>query len=89
VEENVPPLICRMFLSFCDGVASPQEMVSAPAWAPQSRTCAHVDTGAPTPEATPKPFAVGTGPQQWLEYAPAPPSYGQVSNSSKAHRREE
>jgi hypothetical protein len=54
-------LICRVFFCFCDSVSSPQATVWAPAWAPPSRTCEHVDNGASTPEATPRLYAAGAG----------------------------
>jgi hypothetical protein len=54
-------LICRVFFSCCDRIASPQATVWAPAGAPRSRTCAHVDNGALTSEATPRLFAAGEG----------------------------
>jgi hypothetical protein len=95
-------LICRVPFSCCGSVASPQETVWAPALTPRSRTYAHVDNRAPTQEATPRLFAAGAGgattasrgsypqtqaAQQRLNNAPSPPSYGQVSKSSKVRRR--
>ena len=47
-------LICRVSFSCCGRVAWPQAAVWAPAWAPRSWTCAHVDNGASTPEARPQ-----------------------------------
>jgi hypothetical protein len=73
----------------------PQAAVWAPTWAPRSVTCAHVNSGAPTPEATPRLCAAGAGGVTVaktcicrLERVSAPPNYGQVSSSSKIHRRE-
>jgi hypothetical protein len=48
------------------------------AWAPRSKTCAHLNTGASTPEALSVAGAGGAARADtriwWLKHAPAPPS---------------
>ena len=80
--------IRRVFFSFCENAASPQATVWAPAWAPRSRSCEHVDNGTSTPEAMPRHFAICAGGATTAKHAPTAPRYGQVSYSSKVHGRE-
>jgi hypothetical protein len=67
---------------------------STPEATPRLRAARRVDNGASTPEAVPRLYAARRGflpqaqaAQQLLKHASLPPSYGQVSDSSKVHRR--
>jgi hypothetical protein len=50
-----------LFFYCCGSVASPQAAVWASTWAQQLRTCAHVDHGVSTTEATPGLLTAGAG----------------------------
>jgi hypothetical protein len=52
-----PLYICRAPFSCCGSVGL--RRVAAPAWAPRSKTCRHVEKRASTPEGTPRLYSAG------------------------------